>query len=683
MEIGRRMKIKAVSGITLMLFLTFTLSTVLVTPAAGTNPFADILKNDLLGIANSVDQIERVYIDYWVFWDVCKVKIDYVPNLSDYEKVDLQYYVQHRLKSRWYIEYVQPNYIYCFFWVDGEECPPWPGFVIGELLVRVKLTSSPPVHNVDTGLDYATIQQAINANETLDGHTILVDAGTYYENVTIDKSISLIGENKSTTIIDGNHTGNVIWVDAPITISGFTIQNAEGSCIYVNYDIDGNNFTDNTMKTSLTGVWIAGSGENILVGNVVDDCWLGIEIRGENNRITGNTVFYANQGIDLTFSSNTIIENNFVHHNNYGITLYLSENNTIRGNMVSNNTWGIHVHWYSDGNLIFHNNFINNTQQVDVFETSNNTWDNGYPSGGNYWSDYNGTDIYSGPYQNETGSDGIGDTAYVVYANNTDRYPLMYPWGTPPPPSYTLTIYSSPTGVTFTVDGVSRTTPWSGTYSENASISLEMPETHDGYVWNHWQEDGDTNRTKTVTMNKNITLTGVFTPVPPIATMDIDPDTLNLKSKGKWITCYIEIPKGYDVSDIDRTTILLNGTIPVASFWVDKPLESVVGDYDDDGIPDLMVKFSRTEVSEYIHYVKGITYGDVTLTITGELYDGSLFEGSDVIRIKMPSEVNSDDDEYVDICDIAIPEFPSLIVLPTFMIATLLAVISYRRKHSM
>jgi hypothetical protein len=58
-----------------------------------------------------------------------------------------------------------------------------------------------------------------------------------------------------------------------------------------------------------------------------------------------------------------------------------------------------------------------------------NVWDDGYPSGGNYWSDYNGTDLYSGPYQNQTGSDRIGDTPYVADANNTDRYPLMAAYG--------------------------------------------------------------------------------------------------------------------------------------------------------------------------------------------------------------------------------------------------------------
>lgn len=77
--------------------------------------------------------------------------------------------------------------------------------------------------------------------------------------------------------------------------------------------------------------------------------------------------------------------------------------------------------------------------------------------------------------------------------------------------TYDLKIYSSPTGVTFTVDDVPNTTPWSGTYSENASVTLVMPEDYNDYVWSHWLEDEDTNRTKIVTMDANITLTGVFT----------------------------------------------------------------------------------------------------------------------------------------------------------------------------
>jgi hypothetical protein len=124
------------------------------------------------------------------------------------------------------------------------------------------------------------------------------------------------------------------------------------------------------------------------------------------------------------------------------------------------------------------------------------------------------------------------------------------------------------------------------------------------------------------------------------AVIDINPSTLNLKSRGQWITCYIGLPEGYNVSDINRATILLNGTIPVAPFWVDKPLESVIGDYNNDTVPDLMVKFNRTQVISYIIKSLGfepINFTEVTLTVAGELYDGTQFEGSEVIRVIMPT----------------------------------------------
>ncbi len=116
---------------------------------------------------------------------------------------------------------------------------------------------------------------------------------------------------------------------------------------------------------------------------------------------------------------------------------------------------------------------------------------------------------------------------------------------------------------------------------------------------------------------------------PPsiVATVDIAPDTLNLKSKGKWITAYIELPEDYDVNDIDISSILLNDTIPV-----DPSAPTSIGDYDSDGIPDLMVKLDRAAVISYIN----IQLWHVTLTITGELTDGTPFEGSDVIRVICP-----------------------------------------------
>lgn len=123
----------------------------------------------------------------------------------------------------------------------------------------------------------------------------------------------------------------------------------------------------------------------------------------------------------------------------------------------------------------------------------------------------------------------------------------------------------------------------------------------------------------------------------PDMEVDIDPDILNLDSKGKWITAYIEMSGGYDVRLIDKSTILLNGTIP-AEMW---PTE--IGDYDEDGVPGLMVKFNRTAVQEYIEglNISGGGAGrfgyDVTLTITGMFNDGTAFECSDTIRV-LPAE---------------------------------------------
>ena len=129
-----------------------------------------------------------------------------------------------------------------------------------------------------------------------------------------------------------------------------------------------------------------------------------------------------------------------------------------------------------------------------------------------------------------------------------------------------------------------------------------------------------------------------FTESPLIlATIDIDPDTLNLKSNGEWITTYIELPGSYDVNEIVVSTVKL---IPPSGdeVVVDSSAPTTVGDYDSNGIPDLMVKFDRATVIEYLGTVDTVGDGtgideDVELTITGELTGGTPFEGSDTIRV--------------------------------------------------
>jgi parallel beta-helix repeat protein len=151
----------------------------------------------------------------------------------------------------------------------------------------------------------------------------------------------------------------------------------------------------------------------------------GIFLNGvSNNSLTNNAVISNSaDGIFLYWSSNlNQISRNIIRGNNYrGIDLFSGcDNNTIYGNYVTyNNGTSLYFSGSSD-NKVFHNNFVDNAQQIDVF-LSYNILDNGYPAGGNYWSDYNGTD---------NNGDGIGDTSYVIDTNNTDNYPLIMPWQT-------------------------------------------------------------------------------------------------------------------------------------------------------------------------------------------------------------------------------------------------------------
>jgi len=127
-------------------------------------------------------------------------------------------------------------------------------------------------------------------------------------------------------------------------------------------------------------------------------------------------------GIDISNSTNNFVLENNITANHMGIYLYYSSYNKIVGNRIAKNELGIILD-LSSSNSIYHNNFIDNSEVIT--SDSINVWDDGYPSGGNYWSDYSSTDLFSGLYQNETGSDGIGDTAYTTESVSRDKYPLI------------------------------------------------------------------------------------------------------------------------------------------------------------------------------------------------------------------------------------------------------------------
>jgi parallel beta-helix repeat protein len=149
---------------------------------------------------------------------------------------------------------------------------------------------------------------------------------------------------------------------------------------------------------------------------------LGVD--SNNNLVIGNNVSDNLDGIILRRSNINTIDNNTISRNlDSGISIIeVSSYNTVINNTISNNSWGMKVNSTTVNNAIYHNEFIDNQNQAR--DLGSNFWDDGYPSGGNYWSDYTGLDQFSGPNQDIPGSDGIGDTPYP-FDFSQDNYPLL------------------------------------------------------------------------------------------------------------------------------------------------------------------------------------------------------------------------------------------------------------------
>jgi parallel beta-helix repeat protein len=187
------------------------------------------------------------------------------------------------------------------------------------------------------------------------------------------------------------------------------------------------------VKNFQTGIYLDNSNNTNIIRNDIEKNRCGIcFLYSQNNSIQTNNIAANNEvGIYLGFSRfNNIFKNN-VTNNLHGIFLEFSCNNTIFGNNIINNQYGVWLRGSNDSRF-YHNNFIDNSQQIfdwswvePFYPSSINFWDDGYPSGGNYWSNYAGIDLYSGFHQNETGSDGICDSFYKIDENNQDNYPLM------------------------------------------------------------------------------------------------------------------------------------------------------------------------------------------------------------------------------------------------------------------
>lgn len=273
--------------------------------------------------------------------------------------------------------------------------------------------------------NFTKIQDAIYSPLVQDGDIILVHEGTYNENIVINRTLSLIGENKHTTIVDGGVRDNVVSIVGAINVvlEGFTIKNGGSySGIFVDHSMN-IEMSNNMVMNNQEGIRLyvsAGciiSDNNILNNNDGVSLYYSSDNTVSNNTIQSNTYY----GINLDSSRKNLIVNNFIMYNGLsGVSMLFANDNVICGNTINSNyPYGINL-YLSDNNTVYHNNFNNPTQ---IGGAGTNFWD--YDGEGNYWSDYSGVDLFSGPYQNVSGSDGIGDAPYIISEFNRDNYPLM------------------------------------------------------------------------------------------------------------------------------------------------------------------------------------------------------------------------------------------------------------------
>ena len=340
-------------------------------------------------------------------------------------------------------------------------------FTVTIILLTIAWTLNFQVTRASTTLvvpaDYPTITSAIN--HASQGDTIVVKPGVYHENIEINKSLTLQGEDNKNTLIIGNGGPNkpaVLTLEAAsIKVTGFTIEssnsstpsqnalgiNIQGDSCTISGNIIQNNYfgifcalqsfttiTNNIIASSIKdGIrFYAGSKNNISNNSIIENAASGIALGGYSNTVSRNNFQNNYRGLGLGASYSLVFRNKIISNTESAIFLSGSKN-IISANEVAQNKYGIYITTQGAApraNEIYSNNFVNNLN--NAYGNSSyliETWDNTNQLGGNYWSDYQTK--YPNAVKN-VGS-GIENTPYEINSNNSDSHPLISPFDTSNP----------------------------------------------------------------------------------------------------------------------------------------------------------------------------------------------------------------------------------------------------------
>lgn len=392
--------------------------------------------------------------------------------------------------------------------------------------------------NNDIGISVESSTNNILRDNIMDSNNNLAVYGTqpqHFDN-DIDESNIVNGKkvyylvNQNNIIIDPSTYPDVGYL-ALVNCQNITVSNLE-------------------ISKNAHGVLLAYTTGTTITQNVLKDNAVGIGlVASTGNFIVDNNIIENTRGIQLSNSSaSNSIATNDVSNNNEGMFLFSSSQNTFFGNNITDNEIGVGFKVASN-NMFRGNYFVDNAQQVydvssydSTIQMSTNIWDFSYQVGGNYWSDYAGVDVKSGAGQNQTGSDGKGDSAYIINERNKDNYPLM-PYGS----SFAISILS----------------PQNKTYS-TTDVALDFT-INEATSWIRYSLDGQAN----VTITDSITLSELAEGVHTLAVYAQDTDGQTRTTGTIYFTISQEAePTQSETFPIDIAIILVASVVVVVAIVI-------------------------------------------------------------------------------------------------------------------